>query len=124
LDLCTCLINLSGESKTVVRIPPPRPKTYAEIILLRAVHGGTENVRDVKIVGHMPDDPVTEKARLRAIYGKMADEVYPGVSPNMPTEAHNDPYFIADPKPATPAKRKSKETKDTAEAPSPEEFPG
>lgn len=129
LDLCTCVITHGGDSRLEFHVPARSPKTYAEVVLLRVIHDGTENVRDVQVIGQQEINPMAEKQRLAHIYGPTVEKVFPGIAPALPESASQDPY-PAHPlylEAGKPAKRGKSRTQDT---PSPEgdetvgSFPG
>ena len=95
MHLCTALIYVEGNLLQSVQKYPRHMTTYAEIVLLRIIHGGPESVRNVQIFDEIPDeefDFAEEKRRLFEKYGAVANEAYPGHMPQMPSDASNDPH--------------------------------
>lgn len=94
MDLCTCMITLGGDSRQQVPVFPRNAKTYAEIVLLRFIHGGTDTVRNVQVIKTLENfDAAAEKQRLVDLYGRVAEQAYPGLRPaELPSDASSDPY--------------------------------
>lgn len=114
MHLCTALITIAGDIRQSVQTYDWQRMTYAEIVLLRFVHGGDETVRNVQVFDEIPDaefDSAEEKRRLSEKYGAIAEQLFPGYSPTLPSDARQDPY-PADPADIRTAKRGRKKSPD------------
>jgi hypothetical protein len=75
---CTAKINLAGQGFTVVVLDASQPVSWPEAQVLLALHGGEENVFDIKPCGIADVSPTDEKRRLLGKYGAVVERVFPG----------------------------------------------
>lgn len=77
-----CTVRLAGDINNTVR---KRDVSPAEIVILRAIHGGPDSVQDIKpiMMDKMPHQQ--ERARLAYLYGdKVVDGCFPGAFAKLP----------------------------------------
>lgn len=86
MHYCTASIRLADENETVVVRDTFRPVSWPEVEIIRAVHGDTA-VSDVKPFVKVTQTAKAEKERLRAIYGPVVEDIFPGKNPQMELEA-------------------------------------
>lgn len=86
MHYCTANIKLAGEHHTVVARDTFNPVSWPEIEIIRGIHGN-DSVIDVKPFVSVNVTPKEEKDRLRAIYGPLVEDVFPGRNPQMEMEA-------------------------------------
>jgi hypothetical protein len=82
MQLCNCSVLLAG---SLLNRVPKKGATVAEIVVLRAVHGGDDAVRNIQPVGMDKRTHAGEFARLCRLYGaKRVKELFPGANPQLP----------------------------------------
>jgi hypothetical protein len=81
---CTCRVNLSGQTHYIVVFDKSQPVSWPEVQVLMALHG-EENIFDIKPALISDTDVRREKERLGAKYGKIVEQVFPGLNPRMET---------------------------------------
>lgn len=70
MDKVTCLVALGGDIRSVVPLGPSKNVTWAEVQLLREVHG-MSSVTDIEVIGELSEEAsADERARLAAKYGE------------------------------------------------------
>ncbi len=80
-QLLSCFVNLAGERGNVVHRGVDNPVTYAEALLLRAVHGGEEHVHTLIDVGSKEASVQDEILRLEEKYGReLVKTAFPAVA--------------------------------------------
>lgn len=85
MHFVTCVIALNGESNTIVPRNTFNPVSYPEVAVLQHLHGD-DAVRDVKPFVAVQQSAKAEKERLRLIYGRVVEDIYPGKNPQMELE--------------------------------------
>lgn len=87
IETADCFVRLGGDVRNEV---PKIGITVPEIVLLRAIHGGSDTVTKVVKKGSRNTTAVQEKARLTALYGRREDQrqvletLFPGFRPSFP----------------------------------------
>lgn len=84
MEVCDCLVKLGGDVRNEV---PVSKITPAELIVLRAVHGGAETVTVQKVTGLSPLSSTGERMRLMSKYPRhqrQITEMFPGLAPQFP----------------------------------------
>ena len=89
MDICTCMITLSGDKRTVVYRGPTNPMTYPEINYMMFAHG-ERSVSDIKVIKQVETTNQEELQKLRLKYGDPFNEAFPGSRPKLPFEAPDD----------------------------------
>jgi hypothetical protein len=96
LQLISCYVNLGGDRNNVAYRGPANPVTFAEALVLQAVHGGQEHVHTMIDVGSVERDFGEEFRRLSALYGKVVQELFPNVGGRASVPAGDDSIPAAD----------------------------
>ena len=86
MHFATCNVAINGGSLTIVPRTTSRPVSWPEIEVLRHLHGD-DAVRDVKPFVSVQQSARAEKERLRLIYGRVIEDLFPGKNPQMELEA-------------------------------------
>ena len=86
MHFVTCNVALNGGLLTVVPRTPLRPVSWPEVEVLRHLHGD-DAVRDVKPFVSVQQSAKAEKERLKLIYGRVIEDIFPGKNPQMELEA-------------------------------------
>jgi len=82
MQLCNVSVNLAG---SLLNRVPKRGVTVAEIVVLRAVHGGSDAVTNIQPVGMDKRPHAEELERLSRKYGKIVAKLFPGAHPQLPS---------------------------------------
>lgn len=85
MQLCKCDVMLGGDRNNVVA---KEGVSIAEIVVLRAIHGG-DAVVNIRPAGIRSLDHHEELARLKRTYNRreaIVDKVFTGVNPTLPTK--------------------------------------
>lgn len=102
MQLASAVVRLGGSrDNTVHKVG----LTVAEIVVLRAIHGGDDSVTDIQPTGMDKRPHAEELNRLRSIYGNAKDDkeesiltkIFPGASPNLPVNLKDIGLDIAEP---------------------------
>lgn len=81
---CTARVNLAGKNLTHFQFHQFDPVSWPELQVIMAMHGGEENVYDIKPIAVGETSVQAEKERLNTRYPRAAVEaVYPGRNPRM-----------------------------------------
>lgn len=89
MDICTCMVTLAGDARTVVARGVTNPMSYPEVDIMRFIHGDRA-VNDVKVIKTVQTTNANELASIRLKYGAQAKEAFPGQRPRLPLEAPDD----------------------------------
>jgi hypothetical protein len=118
MDICTCMIQLAGDSRTIVHRDRHNPLTYPEVNLMMFMHGD-RYVTDIKVIDTIETDNSTELENLRVKYGKQAEEAFPGQRPRLPLKAPDDIPRVELPpiEPYTPENHKETTPEDAHNSP-------
>jgi hypothetical protein len=82
MQLCNVRVNLAGSLVNTVAKPAV---TVAEIIVLRAIHGGNDTVTQIQPIHMDRRSHAEEFARLCRVYGtRRVSELFPGANPQLP----------------------------------------
>lgn len=108
MQLANCHVRLSGDLNNEIfkaRVTP------AEVLILRAIHGG-ESIVKFQPLGMDKRPHAGEIERLKAEYGaKVFGEAFPGAAPTLPISFKDIGIdLLADDKPAKAARRRAAET--------------
>lgn len=80
-QLLSCFVHLAGERGNVAHRGVDNPVTYAEALLLRAIHGGEEHVHTLIDVGVKEASMQDELMRLEEKYGaKLVKAAFPAIA--------------------------------------------
>jgi hypothetical protein len=96
MQRCEATIRLNGDLGNTVRKGGLSP---AEIVILRSVHGGDENVIEIQPTGMDKTPHAQERARLAYIYGaEVVERVFPGQFAKLPVSLKDvEPQPMAGP---------------------------
>ena len=130
MDYCTCTIVQGGDSRCKIVLPnvPNKLVSYAEIVVLRTIHGGVETVHDITVREQRDVDFTGLRNELTYKYDhQVVMDMYPGVIVGaLPDSAQNDQYLLGydlpvktDTSPAEEPKRRGRPPKETVA-----DFPG
>src|SRR5215467_14558536 len=84
MEVCDVIVKLGGDLRNEV---PVSKVTPAELIMLRAIHGGAETVSVQQITGFSPLSSTGERMRLLSKYPRHQAkfiEMFPGLAPQFP----------------------------------------
>lgn len=88
MHYCTATIRLAGEQYTIVERDTFSPISWPEVEVIRFLHGD-DAVLNVKPFVRVEKNAKEEKERLRAKYGPVVEDIFPGRNPSMELEAAN-----------------------------------
>ena len=89
MDICSCMITLKGDKRTVVYRGPTNPLTYPEVNLMMFMHG-ERFVTEIKVIKEVETTNTEELQNLRSKYGEVVTEAFPGGRPSLPLTAPHD----------------------------------
>ena len=90
VDICTCMIQLAGDARTIVARGPGNPLSYPAVNLMMHMHG-ERYITDVKVIDSVDRTNAEELENLRVKYGSAAvGEAFPGRAPRLPFIAPDD----------------------------------
>ena len=103
MDMCSAMVALHGDKRTIVARGKNNPLSYPEIELIITAHGD-RSVTDVKVIQTVDADHDAEIQRLKYKYKNQAfQNCYPGARPRLPMTAPDDiprAYEVPEKKPA------------------------
>lgn len=76
MQMLSLHVHLGGDRKNTVVRGADEAVSYAEMIVLRAIHGGEDEVHTLIETDRKEVDFAEERTRLRLIYGKIVDEIF------------------------------------------------
>lgn len=115
MKLYTCKLHVAGDIRSVSVKSERNPVSYPEVLILRAIHGD-DSVRDIEpcLVEHVTRTEQNEPNYLAMRYGPgLVQQMFPGVRPQMPFDAEQDPHFIGED--SAPRKRSGRPPKPPAD---------
>lgn len=108
MKLYTCKLHIAGDIRSVTVKGERNPVSYPEVLILRAKHGD-DSVRDIEPceAEHPWRTEANEPNYLAMRYGhSIVQQMFPGVRPQMPFDAEQDPHFIGEA--SAPRKRRGR----------------
>lgn len=90
IQLVSAYINLAGSRDNVVFRGGNEAITFAEALVLRAIHGGEEHVHTLIEVGRVDRSVSDEFERLQNIYGEIVAKVFPKIGATASLPAADD----------------------------------
>jgi len=84
MQVCNCTVRLGGSMLNTV---PKKNVTVAEIVVLRAIHGGEDTVVNIQPIKNDKRPHAEELQRLIDRYGaKVVTNMFPGAHPKLPVD--------------------------------------
>lgn len=83
MSMCTCMVQLLNDSRTVIYRGPTKPVSWPEIEVLMELHG-EHAVTEIEVIEDADANPVDEVKRLAYRYGgDLVKTLFPGRRPSI-----------------------------------------